>query len=127
MRIADTSLLYALLSENDVHHEEAVRRMEDPETVLVPSEIWSETVSLIQHRQGFEVALMAGNDLLKLPHLELLPSRMDVIRAAWDVYSEAGGVLSFADSMVLAWCDERNASPLTFDGKILGYFGAGCR
>lgn len=127
MRIADTSLLYALLSENDIHHEEAVRRMEDPETVLVPSEIWSETVSLVQHRQGFEVALMAGNDLLKLPHLELLPSRMDVIRAAWNVYGEADGGLSFANSMVLAWCAERDASPLTFDGKILGYLEAGRR
>lgn len=93
MRIADTSLLYALFSASDLHHDEAVRRMEDPETVLVPSEIWCETISLIQHRQGFEAAVAAGGDLMALPHVELLPSRMDVIRAAWDLYSRAAGRL----------------------------------
>lgn len=36
MRVADTSALYALFSENDVHHEEATRALRDPEPVLVP-------------------------------------------------------------------------------------------
>jgi predicted nucleic acid-binding protein len=125
MRIADTSLLYALFSASDVHHDEAVRRMEDPETVLVPSEIWSETISLIQHRQGFEAAVAAGGDLMALPHVELLPSRMDVIRAAWNHYRGARGRLSIADCMVLEWCMNRRASPLSFDKRMLERFRSG--
>ena len=125
MRIADTSVLYALFSASDVHHRETIRRMEDPETVLVPSEIWCETISLIQHRQGFEAAVTAGGDLMALPHVELLPSRTDVMRAAWDLYSQAGGKLSFADCMVLEWCMNMGASPLAFDERILGHFRSG--
>jgi|GEM_PF-2403429 len=122
MRIADTSILYALFSEGDVHHREAVRSMSDPETVLVPSEIWSETISLIQRRQGFEAANLAGEDLLGLPHVELLPSRLDITRASWVIFREGKGSLSLADSIVLSWCVQRDAVPLTFDGKILDYY-----
>ncbi len=123
MRIADTSLLYALFSRHDVHHEEAIQRMKDPEILLIPSEIWSETISLIHHRQGFDMAVRAGKTLLDLPHVELLSSRMDILRSSWRIFQGAGGDLSFADSTVLAWCNDRGALPLTFDESIRKHFG----
>jgi predicted nucleic acid-binding protein len=123
MRVADTSLLYALFSEGDVHHDEAVRMMTDPETVLVPTEIWSETISLIHNRQGFNAAAMAGEDLMSLPHVEFLPSRFDMIRETWAIYLKGMGSLSLADSTVLSWCKVKNASPLTFDMEIIKHHG----
>ena len=124
MRIADTSILFALFSEGDVHHDEAVRLMSDPEVVLVPSEIWSETISLIHARQGFDAAALAGEDLMSLPHVELLPSRMDVIRESWAIFREEKGSLSLTDCTVLSWCKGRDASPLTFDMEIIEYYGS---
>lgn len=118
MRIADTSLLYALFSREDIHHDEAVLRMQEPETVLIPSEIWSETISLIHYRQGFDMAIKAGNALLGLPHVEVLSSRMDILRSSWRTYVEAEGKPSIADCIVLAWCDDKRATPLTFDEDI---------
>jgi len=123
MRIADTSLLYALFSRNDVHHEEATDRMRSPETVLIPSEIWSETLSLIQYRQGFDMAVNAGRGLLELPHVELLPSSMDIIRASWNIYRQSKGSLSFPDCVVVSWCLDMKGTPLTFDEDIVKYLG----
>lgn len=123
MRIADTSVLYALFSRNDFHHKEAVNEVKNPETILIPAEIWSETMSLIHYRQGFDVAVKAGKALLDLPHVELLSSRMDIIRTCWDVYQKAKGKLSFPDCVVLGWCKDKKSTPLTFDKNIRKYFG----
>lgn len=123
MRIADTSLLYALFSSNDVHHDEAMEEMRDPETILIPSEIWFETISLIHHRQGFGEAVDAGNFLLQLPHIELLPSRMDIMRASWNTYRRSKGELSFVDCVVVSWCLDMKAHPLTFDEDIARHLG----
>ncbi len=79
MRIADTSLLYALFSENDVHHQEAMRKFKTPEPILIPFEIWSETISLIHYRQGYGMAVKADNALLSLSYVDMLGSSMDII------------------------------------------------
>lgn len=121
MRIADTSLLYALFSHNDVHHKGAVNEVKNPEPILIPSEIWSEMISLIHYRQGFDTAAKAGKALLALPHTELLSSRMDIVRSSWDMYKKTGGNLSFPDCIVLVWCKDKNATPLTFDKTMRKY------
>lgn len=118
MRIADTSALYALFSVTDVHHDEALEHMRRPETVLIPSETWSETLSLIQYRQGFDTAVAAGRALLKLPHVELLASNKDIIRGSWNIYRHSKGELSFPDSVVVSWCLDMKSDPLTFDEDI---------
>jgi predicted nucleic acid-binding protein len=122
MRIADTSLLYALFSRNDVHHKEALNEVKDPEAILIPSEIWSETISLIHYRQGSNMAIEAGKALLNLPHVELSGSRMDIIRSSWNLYQKSKGRLSIPDCIVLVWCSDRNATPLTFDNVIRKHF-----
>ncbi len=121
MRIADTSVLYALFSKNDVHHKEAVNEVKNPDTVLIPSEIWSETISLIQYRQGFNMAVKAGKALLDLPHVELLSSRMDIVRSSWNTYQKAKDNLSFPDCIVLVWCNDKDALPLTCDTTMRKY------
>ncbi len=118
MRIADTSALYALFSTTDVHHDEALDRLRSPETVMIPSEIWSETISLIQYRQGFGTAVSSGKALLGLPHVELLPSTIEILRHSWNIYRRSKGDLSLPDCVVVAWCLDMNATPLTFDKEI---------
>lgn len=122
MRIADTSLLYALFSKDDVHHKEATERCKIPDPILIPAEIWSETISLIHYRQGYDMAVEAGGSLLDLPHVELISSRMEIVRSAWKIYKSTGGNLSIPDCVVLTSCDDRNASPLTFDEGISEYY-----
>ena len=66
MRMADTSALYALFTHDDVHHKEAMNEVKSPDTILIPSEIWSETIALIHYRQGFDMAVVE-------PHFILFP------------------------------------------------------
>lgn len=122
MYIVDTSLLYALFSENDVHHKEARNLVSKSETIFIPSDIWSETVSLIHYRQGYEQAVRSGKALLDLPHIDLLASRMDIVRSSWKIYRKNDGNFSFPDCVVLTWCDDKNAEPLTFDKHIKDYY-----
>jgi len=122
MRIADTSLLYALFSKDDVHHKEATERFKVPDPILIPAEIWSETISLIQYRQGYDMAVEAGEFLLDLPHVERICSRMDIVRSSWEIYKGTKGNLSIPDCVVLTLCDDRKASPLTFNKDINKYY-----
>ncbi|MFW6375681.1 MAG: PIN domain-containing protein [Thermoplasmatota archaeon] len=122
MKIADTSLLYALFSEDDVHHEEARDLVSKSETIYIPSDIWSETISLIHYRKGYEQAVRSGKALLDLPHVDLLASRMDIVRYSWKIYRKSDGNLSFPDCVVLTWCEVKNAEPLTFDKYINDHY-----
>lgn len=115
MRIADTSALYALFNENDKHHEEAKKCFEKTDPIIIPPEIWSETVSLIQYRQGKEDAVRAGKALLDLPHVDLRAGNLEMLRSSWETFTESEKNLSFPDSVVISWCDDKNATPLSFD------------
>lgn len=122
MKIADTSLLYALFSEDDLHHEEARDLVSKSDTIYIPSDIWSETIALIHYRQGHEQAVRAGKALLDLPHIDLLASRMDIVRYSWEIYRKSDENLSFPDCVVLTWCGDKKAEPLSFDKHIDDYF-----
>src|SRR3989304_97904 len=54
--VADTSFLYALFSAGDVFHEEARKLVGRGTPILVPPEIFAETIALIHYRQGFRAA-----------------------------------------------------------------------
>lgn len=119
MRIADTSALYALFSEGDVHHAEARLTLQDPEPVLVPHEILAETVALVHHRVGFDAAVAAGAFLRGLPHVEVATTVQRTAAAAWGVFEAASGHLSYPDAVVVAWCRDVGATPLAFDADLL--------
>lgn len=121
MRVADTSALYALFSKNDIHHKKAVDAFKKPEPILIPLEIWSETLSLIQYRQDYNAAKTAGEYLLNLPHVDLeIPTRK-MVSDIWKQYNTAHGKLSYPDAVVVACCLNKNLAPISFDKKINKY------
>ncbi len=121
MRVADTSALYALFSKNDVHHKKAVDAFKKPEPILIPLEIWSETLSLIQCRQDYKTARTAGEYLLKLPHVDLeIPTR-PMVMDTWKQYNTAHGKLSYPDAAVVTYCLTKNFKPVSYDKKIRKY------
>lgn len=119
MRVADTSCLYAAYDADDVFHARAREALADMEAIRVPSEIFSETIALLQMRLGFTAALAAGNHLRSLPHVKLEGATPAVVAQAWVDYHGAGGKLSLPDSLVVAWCKTKGATPLSFDKEIL--------
>lgn len=123
MRVADTSVLYALVYEADAHHANAVRLVGDEDPILVPSEILVELAQLIVYRWDHTAARKALKDILSLPHVSIGP-RVSVA-AACALFETAGGRLSLADSFVVQTCRETGASALTFDAKLAKHARAG--
>lgn len=119
MRIADTSALYAAFAQLDVHHDEAREALSDPDLIIVPSEIFVETVDLVQYRIGHVEAHTTGEYLRGLPHIQIRAAPARVLQVSWQIYLEAHGKLSVADAIVVAWCRDAGALPVTFDKEIV--------
>lgn len=119
LRIADTSFLYALFSETDQFHARALEAAKSPEAILVPAEIFSETISLIQYRQGHAAARAAGEWIREQGRVELGVASRVRLESAWATFVAARGRLSYPDAIVLAWCEGRGVSPLAFDEALL--------
>ncbi len=119
MQIADTSFLYALFSKSDVFHGKARKAAASADSILVPSEIYSETVALIHYRVGFAAAKSAGAWMQAQKRLQVAPSSRSLLDGGWGIFRASRGRLSYPDAVVLAWCRERRAMPLAFDQAIL--------
>jgi len=119
VQIADTSFLYALFSKSDAFHGKARRAAAAADSILVPSEIYSETVSLIYYRVGFAAAKSAGAWMRAQKRLQVASSSRSLLDGLWGSFRAARGRLSYPDATVLAWCRERRATPLAFDQAIL--------
>jgi predicted nucleic acid-binding protein len=124
MRVADTSVLYALFVPEDAQYAKARKAVSDPSPILVPGEILAETASLLQYRHGYEFARKAMTYLRSLPHLEVQATLdgpfQDLLGQAWQTYAmESQGRLSYPDSVVVAWCRRRKLPALAFDEAIL--------
>jgi predicted nucleic acid-binding protein len=123
MKVADTTALYAFFTPDDAHHEKAKRALSKPEPIVVPAEIYAETVQLIQYRKGFAVARASAAVLDSLPHLEVQPTPdhypEDILGEARRTHLLEAGRLSLYDAVVVAWCRKRGLRPLTYDEAIL--------
>ncbi len=119
MQVADTSFLYALFSKSDAFHGKARRAAVSADAILVPSEIYSETVSLIHYRVGFAAAKSAGTWMRAQKRMQVAAPSRSVLDGCWGIFRAARGRLSYPDAVVLAWCRERRATPLAFDQTIL--------
>ncbi|HYU06968.1 MAG TPA: PIN domain-containing protein [Thermoplasmata archaeon] len=119
VQVADTSFLYALFSKSDVFHERARKAATSADSLLIPSEIFSETVSLIQYRRGFVAARDAGAWMRSQKRIQILAASGSLLDRSWGIFRAARGRLSYPDALVLGWCRERRAKPLAFDSTIL--------
>lgn len=119
MQVADTSFLYALFSKSDVFHQRARKAAAAAEAILIPGEIFAETLSLIQYRKGFGAARDAGVWLRSQRKIQVLRPPPSLLDQVWGVFRSARGRLSYPDAVVIAWCHDRRAGPLAFDQAIL--------
>lgn len=119
MRVADTSAIYAFFDRNDAHHARALRAFTEAQTIIIPAEIFQETMNLLQRREGDAAARAAGEYLWSAENTEVQPSGTDVLMHAWGEFLENRDGLTYPDSIVVAACRELDAEPLTFDKDLL--------
>lgn len=117
VRVADTSALVAFVSKEDAHHSKAVKAFREPDPVLLPQEILTETVDFLDGRFGFKTARDAAYDILNLRNIRIAPPIH--VAAALGHFERNQGKLSFADCVVVETARSWAAPALTFDKGIL--------
>ena len=119
MRIADTSFLYALFSQEDIHHERAIKDVKGPLPILIPPEILSECLALIHYRIGFPAAQTAGRWLRAQGGFRVLEGDEKTYDEIWNIFAGSKGSMSYPDAVVIAWSKKLKMSPLSYDEAIM--------
>ncbi len=119
-KVVDSSFLIALFDEDDHRHERAWGQAEEPEPLLVPPEVLTETLGVMHARFDYGIADGIREGLGKIPtvvHLNTTPQEH-----IGQIFQEANGVLSWTDAAVVAHCLVEEAEPLCFDSDIEEFY-----
>jgi predicted nucleic acid-binding protein len=107
--IIDSSALFSLVSRDDMNHQQALtlsatfRPMESP--VLLPGEIFTETLNIIGKKIGKEKREEVGNDLLTSGAFIFVDTTVDIRQAAFAKLLTQPASVSFTDCLVMAVAD----------------------
>jgi predicted nucleic acid-binding protein len=123
VKVADTSALYALFRENDAHHAQAKAQLVTGEAIVVPAEILTETLCLVQFRAGFAAAREVARFLERTPCIEVAPTPDepwdDILGEAGRCFAASEGRLSRADAVAVAWSRKRRLAPWSYDEELV--------
>lgn len=118
MRVADTSYLFALFHDLDAHHRTAHELSQQPGKVMIPAEIFAETMWLIQRRIGYREACAAGDWFRRQHGMAILDGEPEVRDRIWQTYLMGGRRGSYPDAVVIGWSRHLGAEVLTFDEDL---------
>jgi predicted nucleic acid-binding protein len=108
--IADSSGLVSLLVPTDDNHALAVRASErlfpPTVTILVPCDVFSETVNVLGKKAGHDVAAAAADYLLSTPPFSVSDTTETLRQGALQRFRDQPGSVSFTDCLVMALADE---------------------
>ena len=111
--MVDTSWLFALYSETDVHHRAAADEAAGGEGFQVPPFVLKEFLHIVRKRHGKDVAVNALYDLRQVPHATLIDEvDLSGTLSVWQDHA-----ISLADANAIAWAAHRQAHLRTFDDR----------
>ena len=129
--IADTSGLYSLLSETDSNHTQALNvarfLKQDRATILLPYDVFAETINIVGKRAGHAQAV-AVSQVLQSPAYVLFDTAAAVRRSALDRFAIQPSSVSYTDCIVMAVADQYDTKDIFgFDEAFPrnGYHGIG--
>jgi predicted nucleic acid-binding protein len=108
--IADTSALVSLATDTDQNHvpaTEAAARLHDvSRPIILPADIFVETVNVLGKRSGHETALKAAAELLRPGSQFVLIETMPYLNRALEKLKDQAPGVSLTDCMVMVVADE---------------------
>lgn len=120
----DTSGFAALYLKRDLNHEKAKsiwKSLRNANASLFTTrDCAAETIILIRRRQGFNQAVICGDDLFESSVLEILYASPESDRKAWELFKKySDKELSFVDCLSFVMMKELRISDVfTFDGDF---------
>jgi predicted nucleic acid-binding protein len=107
--IADTSGLFSLASETDRNYSVAVREGErlftTEGTIIVPSDVFTETMNILGKKSGHPFALKTADILLHEPAFLLVEAENHIREEALAKLATQNNDVSFTDCVVMVWAD----------------------
>lgn len=126
--VADSSALISLLSLDDSNNKLATKLANElltpTVTVLVPSDIFSETVNVLGKHLKHTVVTKMAKSILKQQELIVQETLLDIHLKALDKFNKLPKSLSYTDCIVMAFADKyETKSVYAFDRhfKTNGY------
>ncbi len=114
--IADTSALVSLATDTDHNHkpatEAAAQLCDIQRPIIVPSDVFVETINILGKRSGHETALKAADRLLRPDSQFILIETTSHIEAALEKFKNQSQAVSLTDCIVMAVADEYNTKDI---------------
>ena len=108
--IADSSALVSLSSITDNNHQIANRQSLQIEKtdrqVIVPGEIFSETLNVLGKKVSKEIAIRTGSKIIKTKMFIIAETTLEVRIEALEKFQKQPKSVSFTDCIVMAFADE---------------------
>jgi predicted nucleic acid-binding protein len=107
--IADTSGLVSLIIDTDENNERALKISKQlrnkKELIIIPEDIYAETINLLGKKFNKNVALETGTFLLNEPAFIISTTNYMIRKHALKIFSTTASSVSFTDCLVMAFAD----------------------
>lgn len=110
--VADSSALVSLATDTDHNHKPAIEaavKLRDAERpIILPSDVFVETINILGKRSGHETALKAADMLLRSDSQFVLIETTAHIKSALEKFKNQAQAVSFTDCIVMSVADDYN-------------------
>lgn len=107
--IIDTSVIFSIASLDDSNHKKAknlsTRLINDKRTIILPADVFSETLNIIGKKLGRDKQLDTAADMLKGIFL-IVESNEQIRSKTLQKLKKLPGSVSYTDCSVMAFADE---------------------
>lgn len=119
MIVVDSSFLVAIHSAEDASHKQAVEiaKKVDPATVvLLPAEVFSETINTLWHKVSKSTAVKTVKEILSREEYSVPETTKEIHQIALEKFERQPNSVSFTDCLVMAFTDHfKTKTILGFD------------
>src|SRR3989338_4230056 len=107
--IADSSGIISLISKTDKNHSQAVKislKLEkDKGSVIIPSEVFAETLNIAGKKLGHKIALSVAEKILSMKTFLISDTNEKIRKRALEIFKDQSESVSFTDCTVMANAD----------------------
>lgn len=107
--ITDSSALVALASKDDTTHDIAIKISEKIKergwSLIIPGEVFTETVNLLGKKFGHKLAIEFGGEILRSDEYEIIDTDNETRQKAFEKFKLEANSTSFTDCIVMAFAD----------------------
>lgn len=118
MIILDSSVIIAYFRTNELDHARAEKIFQENNILLVPNVVFSEVVTILKMKEGFEVAANAIEFLINGDGIEIVYIDENLFDSSIGYFVANKNALSFVDTLLLKLANSEKVPLITFDREL---------